>query len=318
MATFVKSSFNTAAYAASRPTYPRHLFDLVFRYHESPPGTRSGEALKSGLRPRWDRAVDLGCGTGQATVELTPFKRITGVEPSEKMIAKAREYVKERGITVNEVDFHQSSAEELGFIENDSVDLITAAQSAHWFNWQKMWPEALRVLRPGGTFAFWVYSEFRLSKYPQLSPLITKYSQGKDPKESIGPYWEQPGRSILDNHFLDVKDPEGDGWSQTKRIYFSGKYHPNLPSPLPTILRKKMTWNELLGYFRTYSSLHTYHEKFPEDKVNPPPGGSIEVRFWNQLMREAGVFNEVADVEKAREQEIEVEWPVAIVMAKKL
>lgn len=52
------------------------------------------------------------------------------------MIVQAREYVKESGITANEVDFHQSSAEELGFIENDSVDLITAGTShVRQFSW---------------------------------------------------------------------------------------------------------------------------------------------------------------------------------------
>jgi hypothetical protein len=34
---------------------------------------------------------------------------------------------------------------------------------------------------------------------------------------------------------------------------------------LPTLLRQKMTWRDLLGYLRTQSALHTYHEKFPED-----------------------------------------------------
>ena len=54
MATFSKLPFNTAVYAAARPTYPRQLFDFVFRYH--------GE--KSVGKARWDVAVDLGCGTG--------------------------------------------------------------------------------------------------------------------------------------------------------------------------------------------------------------------------------------------------------------
>jgi SAM-dependent methyltransferase len=318
MTTFVKNSFNTASYALNRPTYPRHLFDLIFRYHEANPVLKSGEPSPNRYRPRFDRAVDLGCGTGQASVELTPFKQIIGVDPSEKMIGNAREYVKSKGITVNDVQFRQSGAEELSFIESESVDLITAAQAAHWFNWKAMWPEAARILRPGGTFAFWIYSEFRLPRYPNLSPTITKYSQGTDPKQSIGPYWERPGRTVLDNHLIDIKDPEGAGWSQTKRIYFTGNYYPDLPSPLPTILRKKMTWNDLLGYLRTFSALHNYHEKFPEDRDHPPEGGSLEVRFWKQLMREAGVFNEVPDVVEAGEVQTEVEWPVALVMIKKL
>jgi len=53
MATFGKTTFNTAIYAASRPTYPRQLFDFVFKYHERSKGAR------------WNTAVDLGCGTGK-------------------------------------------------------------------------------------------------------------------------------------------------------------------------------------------------------------------------------------------------------------
>lgn len=31
-----------------------------------------------------------------------------------------------------------------------------AAQAAHWFDWGKLWPEAARVLKPGGSLASWV------------------------------------------------------------------------------------------------------------------------------------------------------------------
>lgn len=30
------------------------------------------------------------------------------------------------------------------------------AQAAHWFNWEKFWPEVARVLRKDGTLAVWV------------------------------------------------------------------------------------------------------------------------------------------------------------------
>ena len=52
MATFSKTTFDSARYASFRPTYPRQLFDAAFRYHEQTRGAR------------WDLAVDLGCGTG--------------------------------------------------------------------------------------------------------------------------------------------------------------------------------------------------------------------------------------------------------------
>ena len=52
MATFAKKTFDTARYAAARPTYPRTLYDLILKYHEGD------------KRARWNMALDLGCGTG--------------------------------------------------------------------------------------------------------------------------------------------------------------------------------------------------------------------------------------------------------------
>ena len=33
----------------------------------------------------------------------------------------------------------------------------------------------------------------------------------------------------------------------------------------PILLRRVMTWRNLLNYFRTMSALLSYHERFPED-----------------------------------------------------
>ncbi|KAJ3849012.1 hypothetical protein EV368DRAFT_67792 [Lentinula lateritia] len=38
------------------------------------------------VRPPWIIAVDLGCGTDQATTELSPFKTVIVVEPSKGMV----------------------------------------------------------------------------------------------------------------------------------------------------------------------------------------------------------------------------------------
>ena len=63
MSAFARATFNAKNYSAARPTFPKQLFDLVFRFHEhgtlnqASPGTLKEKA-------RWDTAVDLGCGTG--------------------------------------------------------------------------------------------------------------------------------------------------------------------------------------------------------------------------------------------------------------
>ncbi len=109
-------------------------------------------------------------------------------------------------------EFVNSNAEDLSFLAPSTVDLLVAAQAAHWFDYSRLWPELDRVLRPSGTVAFWVYSEFRLLAYPSLTPLIADYVQGTDPATSLGPHWQRPERTILENYLLDVPEPS---WGKT-------------------------------------------------------------------------------------------------------
>jgi ubiquinone/menaquinone biosynthesis C-methylase UbiE len=55
--------------------------------------------------------------------------------------------------------FRKGSGESLPFVTEGSVDLVVAAQAAHWFDYQKLWPEMNRVVRKGGTLAFWGYKD---------------------------------------------------------------------------------------------------------------------------------------------------------------
>ncbi|KAG9309711.1 S-adenosyl-L-methionine-dependent methyltransferase [Chiua virens] len=319
MATFGKTNFNTTVYAASRPTYPPALYDFIFDFHKGSPDAK------------FDRAVDLGCGTGQATIELTHFKHVTGLDPSENMIHAAREMLANSDSQPGPiVDFVQGSAETLDFLPDDSTDMVIAAQAGHWFDWTRMWPELARVMRKGATAAFWIYSEFRLPQYPALTPLIVAYDQGTDPHKSVGPYWQQPGRSILINHLVGIPDGNSvvpDAFEPFERVYFTGEflvfsgaeahalrwlvgeYYPELPGARPVVLRRVMSWDDLLGYLKTWSALHTFKEHHPSDSAHPD--GPLEVRFWKALR---------AGVERGGEgvpDEVVVEWPVAMVLARK-
>ncbi|KAF9233621.1 S-adenosyl-L-methionine-dependent methyltransferase [Melanogaster broomeanus] len=292
MATFGKATFDTVIYAASRPTYPQALYEYVFRFH------------------------DLGCGTGQATVELTRFQKVIGTDPSAGMLESARKRLTSNdNVHQEQVEYVQSPAEKLEFLKPESVDLMIAAQAGHWFDWSTMWPEAARVLRKDGTVAIWNYSEFRLPRYHALSTSISQFFQGTDPLNSVGPYWQQPGRSILDNHLVAIPSAEEvvpGAFKDFTRRYFTGTYHPHLPSPLPILMRKVMTWNDLYGYLRTASALHTFLEKNPGDTLRPE--GDICMRFWKSLMRGA---EEQDGVEVRAEDDVEVEWPLALIMVKK-
>ena len=66
---------------------------------------------------------------GQSTVDLHPFKRIIGCDPSTNMLEQARQYAAEQLGNVSDqkqIDFVQSSAEDMGFLEDESVDLLVS------------------------------------------------------------------------------------------------------------------------------------------------------------------------------------------------
>lgn len=73
-----------------------------------------------------------------------------------------------------------------------------------------------------------------------------------------------------------------------------------------------MTWHDLYEYFRTASALHTFLEQHPEDKVRPE--GDIAMRFWKSLLSDASAQDGVA---VQAEEEVEVEWPLALILVKK-
>lgn len=109
-------------------------------------------------------------------------------------------------------------------------------------------------------------------------------------------------------------------------------------------MRKEMRWRDLLGYFRTWSSLHKYHEVYPEDKVRGHDGrfeddlkvnsdaadidvggGDIAVRFWKDLRSAAAATSVVtADgvtagkVKIGVDDPLVVEWPLALILVSKV
>jgi SAM-dependent methyltransferase len=119
-------------YAVHRLGYSNELYDTIAAF-----GLRRGATI-----------LDVGCGTGIAG---GPFAAngfpVTGVDPSEAMLAKAKEQYPN-------ATFVQGAAEALPF-PNERFDVVISAQAFHRVDRARALFEAGRVLRPAGTIAIW-------------------------------------------------------------------------------------------------------------------------------------------------------------------
>ncbi|TMB55890.1 MAG: methyltransferase domain-containing protein [Chloroflexi bacterium] len=163
-------------YDRFRPGYPDELFDAIQQRLE--------------LSPR-PQVVDLGAGTGRASLAMAERGwRVTAVEPGQAMLDVLRARATDAGLLVATI---QADAESTG-IDPTSVDLVTAAQSFHWFDADQALNEMARILRPGGGIAlFWNVRDPERSPFlADYSGLLRRYAQsGEDP--GIGRY-ESVGR----------------------------------------------------------------------------------------------------------------------------
>ena len=73
-------------------------------------------------------------------------------------------------------------------------------------------------------------------------------------------------------------------------------------------MRQRMSWDDFLALLYTASALHTFHERFPEDREHSD--GDIAVRFVKRL-RQATLSG------NGSEDGIEVEWPLALILGRR-
>lgn len=91
---------------------------------------------------RIDRALDVGCGTGQSTLALLEIAdEIVGMDSSAEMLSHAAQH--------SQIRYVEARAEQMPF-DDGIFGLMTVALAFHWFDQQQFMVEARRVLRPGG------------------------------------------------------------------------------------------------------------------------------------------------------------------------
>jgi len=165
-------------YAKFRPHYPQAVYETIQNYC-------SNEDNKHSL------AIDLCCGFGNSTAPLSNYyNTVIGSDISEAQLNQAP-------CDIPNLRFKLSSAEDLSWLEDCSVDLITCAQGLHWLNRDVVYSEVKRVLRKGGAFVAYGYGLCTLDT-PEGTELIRQYHTN-----DLCNWWN-PARTLVDTLYQDM------------------------------------------------------------------------------------------------------------------
>ncbi|KAL4422964.1 hypothetical protein ABPG75_009161 [Micractinium tetrahymenae] len=127
------------AYSQLRPRYTAHLYDRILGW-----AGLAGQHAQRGL------AVDLGCGSGQATADLAAlFDRVVGVDASAEQLRHAPQ--------LPNAEFRCRPVEAT-WLPDGCADLAVVATALHWFDLPAAYREMRRILKPSGALAAWAYS----------------------------------------------------------------------------------------------------------------------------------------------------------------
>ena len=133
-------------YVRYRPGYPAQILEL----------------LKKECALTCDSVIaDIAFGTGIFTrMLLEDGNRVIGIEPNDDMRRAGEEFLKSypRFTSV-------AGTAEATTLPNHSVDIVTAAQAAHWFDCAKARIEFRRILKPDGWLVL-VWNDRRLDATP--------------------------------------------------------------------------------------------------------------------------------------------------------
>ena len=161
-------------YKSYRPDYPLELAAFL-----------SEQCETSSL------AVDVGCGNGQLSVLLADyFQHVIATDASKKQVANAQ--------VRNNIEYRCETAEKIS-CDNNSADLVVAAQAAHWFNLDAFYQEVHRIAKPTATIALISYGVQSIESSAN-SLLQTFYW------ETISQYWP-PERAHVENGYTNFPFP---------------------------------------------------------------------------------------------------------------
>lgn len=253
---FAEDDFDTSTYHSVRPTYPNRFYNTIVEYHK-----KSKDA-------KTELALDVGCGPGFVTFKLTDyFDKVIGTDISESMIRQCN--LDEKAQYKDRIQFFVSPAEKSPeVVKPSSVDLITGAECLHWVDMDDFYKESARILKPGGTLAYWFYLEPVFPDYPRAGEINLLYnfgssvqSEGTDYEHYLGPYFKQPGHDNYRYGMSHVSPPTE---------YFTDiirhQYDPLVdPDDFTTLLiKRKVTLNQYREHAKSWSAYYTWKKQHPD------------------------------------------------------
>lgn len=187
---------DAAKYAAYRGTYPPALINLVLELHSSTGGQKA-------------HLLDIGCGPGIATRQLSSyFEHVTGVDAGESMISQAQaQAATVLSSTGERATFKVCNSEDVDKqFEPNSIDLITVATAAHWFDMPKFYVAASKVLKPGGSIAMWCGGSWWVDPRTTPNAEEVQAAWSELEREILDPF-ETPGNKICRDLYRDLPMP---------------------------------------------------------------------------------------------------------------
>ena len=149
------------------------------------------------------------------------------------------------------IDYRVAPAEASGLADH-SIDLVTVAQAAHWFDLPRFYAEVSRVLKPDGVLALWGYGRMVLPG--EMDALFQRFYA-----ETVGPYWP-PERALIDDTYRHLDFP----FAEIQAPVFNIEVEWTLP--------------RLIDYLSTWSAVKRYQS---ECGRNPLPELMAELQpLW--------------------------------------
>lgn len=234
------------AYKSFRPHYPQALFDYLLS------DLNEGSTI-----------LDCATGNGQAALNLGSKNTtviatdISLAQMSQAPVASATHWV-------------QSGAESLPLRDN-SIQLITVAQALHWFDFDRFYAEAARVLVPGGRIVAWTYSLLAIcDQFGHEVAEVLRWFY----RDIVGDYWP-PERRWVDDEYRSIPFP------------FEHQQTPSF------VINLSWDRHALLGYISSWSAVQLYIDALGKDplavlqaKLNEIwPGDSVKNITWPLSLR---------------------------------